>query len=172
MRSMRLFFSVAGLLLVSVGATCTGPQGPPGPPGPSGSGGGPPYVWLCTPASLPNAGGGSRGDVYVFNGSSSTANVAVNILDVNGNNLTGHPIPNSNPVVNYPGEAGASTVTLAPAHTRDLNWLVPATAPNPPFDGVTNVAVSVRVTSDQPVVVGANFQFNGNLPSECSLLPK
>jgi len=172
MRSMRLFFYVAGLLLVSVGATCTGPQGPPGPPGPAGSGGGPPYVWLCTPASLPNAGGGSRADVYVFNGSSSMANVAVNILDANGNNLTGHPIPNSNPVVNYPGEAGASTVTLTPAHTRDLNWPVPATGPNPPFDGVTNVAVSVRVTSDQPVVVGANFQFNGNLPSECSLLPK
>ena len=31
---------------------------------------------------------------------------------------------------------------------------------------------NLRVTSDQPVVVGANFQFNGNLPSQCSLLPK
>ena len=81
-------------------------------------------------------------------------------------------MPNSNPVVNYPGEAGATTITLAVAHTRDLNWPLPATGPNPPFDGVTNVAVSVRVTSDQPIVVGANFQFNGNLPSQCSLLPK
>jgi hypothetical protein len=40
------------------------------------------------------------------------------------------------------------------------------------FDGVTNVAFSVKVTSDQPIVVGANFQFNGNLPSQCSVLPK
>jgi hypothetical protein len=44
--------------------------------------------------------------------------------------------------------------------------------PNPPIDGVTDVVFTVRVTSDQPIVVGANFQFNGNLPSQCSLLPK
>ena len=162
--------AVVFVLLINV-AACVGSPGPAGPPGPAGSGGGPPFVWICTPASLPNAGGGSRADVYVFNGSTSPATIAVNILDANGNNLTGQPIPNS-PGQTYPGEAGSSTVTLAAAHTRDLNWPVPATGPNPPFDGTTNVAVSVRVTSNQPVVVGANFQFNGNLPSQCSLLPK
>ena len=152
-----------------------GPQGPPGeqgPPGPPGtSSGGPPYVWVCTPAHRPNAAGSPRDDVYVFNGSGSTANIAVNILDRDGNNLAGVPIPDSNPVRNYPGEAGSSTVTLLPAHTRDVDWVMPTTS-GPGFDGITNVAFSVRVTSDQPIVVGANFEFNGDIPSQCSLLPK
>lgn len=155
-----------------------GPQGPPGPQGPQGpqgppgtSSGGPPFVWVCTPAHLPNAGGGPRDDIYVFNGSSSTANVAVNILDRDGNNLTGVTIPGSSPAATYPGEAGSSTVTLAAGHTRDINWPMPTTG-GPGFDGFTDVAISVKVTSDQPIVVGANFQFNGNLPSQCSLLPK
>lgn len=146
-----------------------GPPGPQGPPGPSS--GGPPFVWICTPAHLPNAGGNARDDVYVFNGSGTTANIAVNILDRDGNNLTGVTIPGSVPSRTYPGEAGASTVILAAGHTRDLDWVMPTTG-GPGFDGVTDVAFSVRVTSDQPIVVGANFQFNGNLPSQCSLVPK
>jgi hypothetical protein len=92
-------------------------------------------------------------------------------LDRDGNNLTGVTIPGSNPVRVYPGEAGATTVPLLPAHTRDVDWVMPTTG-GPGFDGVTDVAVSVRVTSDQPIVVGANFQFNGSIPSQCSLLPK
>jgi hypothetical protein len=108
----------------------------------------------------------------VFNGSAATANIAVNILDRDGANLTGVTIPGSNPAKTYPGEAGSATVALLPAHTRDLDWVMPSTGGGPGLDGVTNVAFSVRVTSDQPVVVGANFQFNGNLPSQCSLLPK
>jgi len=147
----------------------TGPVGPAGPPGPSS--GGPPFVWICTPANFPNGGGVARSDLYVFNGSSMTANIAVNILDRDGNNLTGVTIPGSAPPTTYPGEAGASTVTLAPAHTRDLNWVMPVTG-GPGFDGVTDVAFSVRVTSDQPVVVGSNFQFGGFMPNQCSLLPK
>jgi hypothetical protein len=103
----------------------------------------------------------------VFNGSAVDANIAVNILDKSGNNLTGVTIPGSSPSRTYPGEAGASTVTLAPGHTRDLDWVMPNTGADD-----TNVAFSVRVTSDQPIVVGANFQFNGNIPSQCSLLPK
>jgi hypothetical protein len=149
---------------------CQGPPGPAGPPGAS-SGGGPPYVWVCTPAHLPNAAGSPRSDLYVFNGSGTTANIAVNILDRDGTNLTGVTIPGSNPARTYPGEAGATTVPLLAAHTRDLDWVMPSTS-GPGFDGVTHVAFTVRVTSDQPIVVGANFQFNGNLPSQCSLLPK
>ena len=149
-----------------------GPQGPQGPQGPPGtSSGGPPFVWVCTPAHRPNAAGSPRDDVYVFNGSSSTANIAVNILDRDGNNLAGVQIPDSNPVRNYPGEAGSTTVTLLPGHTRDVDWVMPTTS-GPGFDGITNVAFSVRVTSDQPIVVGANFEFNGDIPSQCSLLPK
>ncbi len=149
-----------------------GPTGPPGPPGPPGaSSGGPPFVWVCTPAHLPNAGGTARSDIYVFNGSAATANVAVNLLDRDGNNLTGVTIPGTAPATVYPGEAGAATAPVLAAHTRNLNWLMPTTG-GPGFDGVTDVVFTVRVTSDQPVVVGANFQFNGNLPSQCSLLPK
>src|SRR5207248_6997018 len=105
MRSIRLVLYVAGLLLVGVGATCAGPAGPPGPPGPSGSGGGPPYVWICTPARFANAGSNAAAEAYVFNTGSATANVSMNILDKDGNNLAGHPIPGtSGPVQNYPGE--------------------------------------------------------------------
>jgi hypothetical protein len=152
-----------------------GPQGSPGPQGPQGdpgtSSGGPPFVWACTPAHHPNAGGSSRDDVYVFNGSTSTANIAVNILDSAGTNLAGVTIPGSSPSSTYPGESGSSTVTLAAAHTRDVSWVMPTTGGSG-FDGVTNVAFTVRVTSDQPIVVGANFEFNGDIPSQCSLLPK
>lgn len=156
-----------------------GPQGPPGPKGETGdtgpagsSAGGPPYVWACTPAHLPNAAGSPRDDVYVFNGSGTTANISVNILDRDGNNLATHNIPGSpGPITTYPGEADGVTVTLASGHTRDVTWPMPTTS-QPDSDGVTNVAFTVRVTSDQPVVVGANFQFNGSIPSQCSLLPK
>jgi hypothetical protein len=112
--------------------------------------------------------------LYVYNESGTTATIAVNLLDRDGNNLATHNVPGSNPVVQYPGEAGNSTVTLADRHTRNLNWVMPQTGggPNPPIDGVTDVVFTVRVQSDQPIVVGANFQFNGNLPSQCSLLPK
>lgn len=152
------------------GATgATGATGPAGPPGPSS--GGAPYVWICTPANRPNSGGSPRDDVYVFNGSAVTANIAVNILDKFGTNLAGVTIPGSAPSRTYPGESGASTVTLAAGHTRDVDWVMPTTS-GPGFDGVTDVAFTVRVTSDQPIVVGANFQFNGDIPSQCSLLPK
>ena len=172
---MRRHSSIVCLVCVAAtslfGLTaCVGPQGPPGPAGPPGSGGGPPYIWICTPAHRPSAGGSPRDDVYVFNGSASVAHIAVNILDANGNNLAGHNIPGSSPAATYPGETGATTVTLDPAHTRDVKWVMPNTTANPATD--TDVAFTVRVTSDQPVVVGANFEFNGDIPSQCSLLPK
>lgn len=154
----------------ATGATgATGPAGPAGPPGPSS--GGPPYVWICTPAHFPNGGGSPRSDLYVFNGSSATANIAVNILDRDGNNLAGVNIPGSPGPTAYPGESGAAAVTLLPSHTRNLNWVMP-TASGPGFDGIINVAFTVRVTSDQPVVVSSNFQFGGAMPNQCSLLPK
>lgn len=146
-----------------------GPAGPPGATGPPGpSSGGAPFVWVCTPAHRPASGGNPRDDVYVFNGSAVTANIAVNILDANGNNLAGHTIPGS--ATTYPGESGAATVTLSSGHTRDVNWVMPNTSATPATD--TDVAFSVRVTSDQPIVVGALFSFNGDIPSQCSLLPK
>ena len=119
------------------------------------------------------AGGGTSGDgpghfsgVYVFNGSGSTANVAVNVLDKNGNNLAGVAIPGVSPAANYPGNAGATTSPLAAGATRTENWLSPGTA-TPTFDGITNTAFSVRVTSDQPIGVGANFTHFEQRPNSC-----
>lgn len=150
----------------------TGPTGPAGPPGPPGaSAGGPPFVWVCTPASFPQAGGGPRADLYVFNGSATTANIAVNILDKDGNNLAGVTIPGSSPPATYPGQTGSTTVPLLAANTLDLNWTIPTTG-GPGFDGVTNVSFSVRVVADQPIAVGSNFEFSGFHAVPCSLLPK
>jgi hypothetical protein len=160
---------VALVFLMAAGA-CVGPQGPPGPPGPSGSGGGPPYVWVCTPSAFFNA-GNSTGNVYVFNGSAATAQIAVNFLDHAGANLAGVTVPGASPAATYPGEAGAATVPLLAAHTRTIPFATPVMG-GPGFDGVTNVAISIRVTSDQPITVGSVLVFSGFHPAPCSLLPK
>jgi hypothetical protein len=91
----------------------------------------------------------------------------VNFLDRDGNNLAGITIPGSSPAATYPGEAGASTVTLAAAHTRDISYVTPDTT-NP----VTNVVFTVRVTSDQPIAVGADLVFSGYHPFSCSLVAR
>ena len=149
-----------------------GPQGDPGPPGPSS--GGAPFIWICTPANFPNGGGSPRSDLYIFNGSPNEAHVTVHMLDRDGNNLVGHTIPGAvAPAVTvYPGEIGAATTAVPTGHTRNLNWVMPVTSPPPTFDGITDVVFTVRVTSDEPVVVGSNFQFGGFMPNVCHLLPK
>lgn len=149
-----------------------GPMGLPGPAGPAGPAGsaafGPPYVWACTPLNQPNTAGNVRTDLYVFNGGSTTANVGVNVLDVNGNNLAGVLIPGTASDT-YPGETGNATVPLSKGATRVMEWLMAQTYP----DLTTNVAFTVRVTSDQPIVVGVNVQTNPNsMPNVCHPLPK
>jgi hypothetical protein len=145
-----------------------GPQGDPGPAGPPGpSSGGPPFVWVCTPAHLYHNGGTNTSNLYVFNGSASTADVAVNFLDINGTNLVGVTIPGTASET-YPGETGAATTPLLTKHTRNLTWTMPIASPDP----TTNVAYTIQVTSDQPVVVGANLLGGGFMPNQCSLLPK
>jgi len=152
------------------GATgAQGPQGPTGPQGPVGaSAGGPPFVWVCTPAVYPLSAGNPRADVYVFNGSATTANVAVHILDEHGNNLAGVTIPGSSPASTYPGQTGTSTVSVLAANTFKLNWVSPQDSP----EGAANVSHTVTVTSDQPIVVGSDFQFSGFHALPCSQLPK
>jgi hypothetical protein len=96
--------------------------------------------------------------------------VSVNILNATGGNLLGQPIPGSPGPDFYPGDANGATLPLNPANTRDVNWVMANTTATPATD--PNVAFTVRVTSDQPIVVGAHFHFNGDIPSQCSLLPK
>jgi hypothetical protein len=159
---------VARLALVACVAACAACH----PTQPSAQGGAP-YVWVCTPASFPNVGGsGSRADIYVFNGAATNANVAVNFLDINGNNLAGHNIPGTNPAKTYPGQTGNATVALAPAHTLDVDWMTPQTGGGQQFDGVTDVSYTVRITSDQPVAASSNLWWGGPAPRPCSLLPK
>ena len=149
-----------------------GPAGPPGPEGPAGSSsGGPPYVWVCTPAHQANSSSISQADLYVFNGSADTANVSVNILNKTGDNLAGEAVPGAAPGTTYPGQTGTSTVPVAPANTYNVTWATPAFNFTPTPD-LTKVSWSVRVTSDKPVVVSSNFEFTGSHPIPCSLLPK
>ena len=145
-------------------AACTGPQGPPGPPGPPGGSSGPPYTWICAPAYLPMAGSNSRADIYVHNMSATSANVSVNILNKDGNNLVGQNIPGTSPAITYPGEANGVTVAVASNQTRIVNWQMPTNGATPG----TDVSVTVRVVSDQPVVVASHFQFNPiGMPNVC-----
>jgi hypothetical protein len=147
------------------GATgATGATGSAGPPGPSS--GGPPFVWTCTPGHFTN-GGASTGAIYVFNAGSSNATIAANFLDRDGNNLAGVPIPGGGGDT-YPGEAGASTVTLAAGHTRDIQYKTPEAIP--PY---TNVVYTVRITStDQPITAAADLVFSGFHPFPCTLAPR
>ena len=112
--------------------------------------------------------GNPRADLYVFNGGTATANIAVHILDKDGNNLSGVTIPGSSPPTIYPGQTGSATEALPPAHTKIVTWQLPQDSP----PGGPNVSATVRVVADQPVAVGTDFQFSGFKPLPCSLLPK
>lgn len=114
------------------------------------------------------SGSNPRADLYVFNGSTTTANVAVHILDKNGVNRSGVNIPGSNPAANYPGQTGAATVPVAAANTLIVGWVFPQDSP----EGGANVSATVRVVSDQPIAVSSNFQWGGYKPLPCSLLPR
>jgi hypothetical protein len=152
-----------------------GIQGIQGPPGPAGaSAGGPPFVYVCTPINFHNA-GTTTDYLFVYNGSSSTANVAVNPLSKNGTNLAGQPIPVSagtiapgDPTPLYPGQTGSSTTTLAAGNTMFLTWFTGQGNLNTD----TNIAVTMRITSDQPIVAVQNMMWSGFLIAPCTLLPK
>jgi hypothetical protein len=97
----------------------------------------------------------------------------VNFLDKNGNNLATHNIPGSSPAATYPGEANGVNVALAADHTRDLYWPLPAVAPSPTFDGVTDVAYTIRIVSSQPIVAGMRIDVHPwEVPDVCHALPK
>jgi hypothetical protein len=155
------------------GATgATGPAGPTGPPGPPGpSSGGAPYVWICTPAHRPASGGSPRDDVYVFNGSAVTGEHRSEYSRQHREQFTGRNHSRFQSATDISGRSRSDYCDFG-AGVYQRCSLGDATTSGPGFDGVTNVAFSVRVTSDQPIVVGALFSFQGDIPSQCSLLPK
>lgn len=159
---------------------CVGPQGPPGPPGPPASSEGPPYVWICAPANNLFAENGNSGSLYVFNASSATANIAAHLLDEKGANLAGVAIPGTNSGLTYPGQQGNATHALLPAHTFTIRWLLPRFPQDSglPFGDlpVTNLlanrSTAIRVTSDQPIAVSAEYQLTDANTIPCSRVTK
>jgi hypothetical protein len=152
-----------------------GPQGPQGVQGPQGaqgpagtSSGGPPFVWVCTPANYDLASSGNNSEIDIFNGSSTTANVAAHFLSKDGTNLAGSVVPGSNPPVTYPGQTGSSTVTLAPQNTLIIPYLTGAGT----RASDNTLLATVSVVSDQPIVVGYNIPFGALQATPCNLLPR
>jgi hypothetical protein len=166
-----------------------GPAGPPGPAGPAGpqgepgadgadgadglSAGGPPYVVVCAPA-LVALGSNSNAALHVFNGGTATANVSVHFLSKTGANLAGLAVPGAtppspgDPIPTYPGQSGTTTVPVLPNTTLLYNW----TTPISPVDLSGNIPTAIKVTSDQPIVVG-NVMWTGSFSwITCEALPK
>lgn len=87
---------------------------------------GPPYVWVCTPGNY-YSGSPTHSELYVFNGSALTANIAVHFLNKDGVNLAGVTVPGASPAnpgdpaPTYPGQTGASTIPLAASNTYVLS---------------------------------------------------
>ena len=145
----------------------TGPQGPAGEDGEDGAGGGPPFVWVCTPGNL-DFGNNGQAEVSIFNGGSATATLSTHFLAKNGANVSGGVIPTSNPVANYPGETGSNTVTLTSKNTLILPFLLGGG--QRALDNT--MMATIEVTSDQPIVVGMQMA-NGPLNAvPCNALPK
>jgi len=155
-----------------------GPEGPQGPQGIQGiqgvqgepgvsSAGGPPFVWVCSPANY-DIGNNSNAEIDVFNGGTATANVSVHFLARNGTNLAGANIPGTNPVVQYPGQSGSTTVTLAADNTLIIPYLTGAGVRN----NDNGLMASVRVTSDQPIVVGSMLANGPPNAVPCNMLHK
>ncbi len=150
-----------------------GPAGPAGPPGPPGTdaASGPPYVWVCTNINYTNAGSVSAW-LMVFNGGGATANVAAHWLNKDGVNLAGVVVPGAvplnpgDPTPVYPGETGVTTVSLAMANSRVIRW---QTGQGDVAAGGDMPAV-IRVTADQPIVVGTLIQFSGFHPVPCTIV--
>jgi hypothetical protein len=149
-----------------------GPAGPAGPPGPAGAdgvdAGGPPYIWACTPVNYGNA---ERSDatLHIFNAGASTANVAVHFLNKDAVNLAGVNVPAASPGPDpqptYPGQTGSATVAVASLHTLVVPFKSPFGVPANGGD----VAATIHVVSDQPIVVGGSIFFSGLSVLPCSL---
>ena len=147
---------VQALVVVVVAGGC-GVASTPAPAGP--------YVWACTPANY-NSGSNTNASVFVFNGRATAANVAVKILNKSGTNLSGVQVPGAAPGTLYPGQTGTATVPVAPDNTLIVSWLTAQGFP----DAGGNVAATVKIVSDQPIVVGSNIEFSGFHPVPCGYM--
>ena len=123
-------------------------------------------VWGCTPANF-FTGSNVPGSIFVYNGSVATANVAVKFLRRDGVNLAGVQVPGAGIGVTYPGQTGVNTVAVAPGNTLIVNY----TQGIPTDNTFSNdVPASIRIVSDQPIVVGFNNEFSGPHIGSCAIL--
>jgi hypothetical protein len=112
--------------------------------------------------------------LHVFNGGTATANVSVHFLTKTGMNLAGVAVPGAtppspgDPVPTYPGQSGAATVSVLPNNTLYYAW----TTAQSDSDLSGNVPSAIKVTSDQPIVVGNLIWTGSNSWITCSALPK
>lgn len=115
-------------------------------------------IWACTPITRMGNGSLGQNALYIYNGTPTTANVAAKWLNKTGANLAGLGIPNGGvPTTTYPGQSGAATVVVGAGTTLQVKW----TSPLADVDLSGNVVNSIRVVSDQPVVVGVDNQATG-----------
>ena len=154
----------------ATGATgATGPQGPAGEDGDDG-GGGPPYVWACGPLNYGNVSNGN-GVLHIFNAGALPANVSFRFLNKDGVNLTGaavplaSPLPPGDPIPTFPGHTGSATTLVQPDHTLIQPWL---SAFGVAANG-GNMPATLKITSDQPIDVGAHVFFTGLSSIPCNL---
>jgi hypothetical protein len=131
------------------------------------SSGGPPFVWVCTPANYDFGNNGSA-EIDIFNGSGTPANVAAHFLAKNGANLAGAPIPGTNPVLSYPGQTGNTTVAVASLNTL----IIPYQTGGGLRANSNGLLASVRVTSDQPIVVGSQMANGPPQAVPCNFMHK
>ena len=86
--------------------------------------------------------------------------------DTFGNDLATHNIPGtSSPVQQYPD---VSNQPVAINGTLDVTFSNPATS----VHATNDIVFSIKVTSDQPVVVGSNFSLGTPNTTPCSPLPR
>ena len=131
------------------------------------SAGGPPFVWVCTPANY-DIGNNSNAEIDIFNGSATTANVAAHFLAKNGANLAGGTVPGSNPAATYPGQTGNATVPLGSQNTLIIPYQIGSG-----IRGNNNALLAtVSIVSDQPVVVGYQIPFGPLQAGPCNQLSK
>jgi len=122
---------------------------------------------VCTPANIFTIVGNNEAFVYIFNGSSSTANVTTHFLNTFGSNLAGAPNSGASfPFDHYPGQVGNTTVPVLPQNTMIIAYQTTSES------DLSIQVITVTVNSDQPVAVSINPGFDGPHPMPCTLLPK
>lgn len=144
-----------GLVLALAAVVAAAGCGSVAPPAPTS------FVYGCVPVAV-NSGGTYPVAVHVHNPNTTNATVSRLPLNKDGTNLAGAANPNGG---NFPGEAGAATITILPGHTATISW---TQIPGDPATLAGSLPVTVKVTSNVPVATAINLTFSGFHLFPCS----